>query len=66
MLQVWLTDAGVYVRAGCFWDTLEAFRAAVEREHGQGVHGHEYRAAIALSECHAQHWTPAQSASEAA
>ena len=66
MLQVWLTDAGVYVRAGCFWDTLEAFRAAVEREHGQGVHGHEYRAAIALIECHAQHWTPAQSASEAA
>ena len=66
MLQVWLTDAGVYVRAGCFWDTLEAFRAAVERERGQGVHGHEYRAAIALIECHAQHWTPAQSASEAA
>ncbi|MCC7126445.1 MAG: pentapeptide repeat-containing protein [Acidobacteria bacterium] len=66
MLQAWLTDAGVWVRAGCFWDRLEAFKAAVEREHGQSVHGHEYRAAIALIECHAQHWTPAQSASEAA
>ena len=67
MLHVWLTDAGVYVRAGCFWDTLDKFRAAVSETHGGGgVHAQEYHAAIALIETHAQHWTPAQSASEAA
>lgn len=58
MLQAWLTDAGVYVRAGCFWNTLAEFKAAVEREHGDSVHGHEYRAAVALIELHAAHWTP--------
>ena len=67
MLHVWLTDAGVYVRAGCFWDSLDKFRAAVSETHGGGgVHAQEYHAAIALIETHAQHWTPAQSASEAA
>ena len=58
-LQAYLTDAGVYVRAGCFWDTLDKFRAAVSETHGGGGHAQEYHAAIALIETHAQHWTPA-------
>ena len=57
-LQVWLTDAGVYVRAGCFWDRLDAFRAAVTSTHGDGIHAQEYAAAIALIEAHARLWTP--------
>jgi hypothetical protein len=58
-LQAYLTDAGVYVRAGCFWDTLDKFRAAVSETHGGGGHAQEYHAAIALIETHAQHWAPA-------
>ena len=59
-LTAFNTDAGVYVRAGCFWNTLEAFKAAVQVEHGDNVHGREYRALIALIELHAAEW-PAES-----
>ena len=57
-LQAWLADAGVYVRAGCFWDTLAKFSAAVAKTHGNGIHAQEYAAAIALIEIHAKIWTP--------
>ena len=55
-LLVFLTDAGVYVRAGCFWDTLEAFKTAVEATHGTNEHAQEYAPAIALIEAHARLW----------
>ncbi len=57
-LQAWLTDAGIYVRAGCFWDTLAKFKAAVKETHGDGPHAQEYAAAITLIEMHARLWTP--------
>jgi len=58
-LTAYLTDAGVHVRAGCFFDTLEAFRAAVVAEHADNNHGREYMAAIAMIEAHAGIWAPA-------
>ena len=61
-LTSYLTDAGVHVRAGCFFDTLEAFRAAVVAEHSDNNHGREYMAAIAMIEAHADIWTPAVAA----
>jgi len=61
-LQSWLTDAGVYVRAGCFLDTLDAFKAAVIKTHGDGIHAQEYAATIALIETHARLWTPEKEA----
>ena len=61
-LQAWLTDAGVYIKAGCFCDTLDKFAAAVETEHGDSVHGQEYRQALAQIELHAKLWTPATEA----
>ena len=57
-LTAYLTDAGVHVRAGCFFDTLEAFRAAVVAEHSDNNHGREYMAAITMIEAHASIWTP--------
>ncbi len=60
--SVWLTSRGPYVRAGCFFDTLDAFRKRVDEVHGEGDHGQEYRAAIALFEAHARIWTPATDA----
>jgi len=58
-LTAYLTDAGVHVRAGCFFDTIEAFRAAVVAEHADNEHGREYMAAIAMIEAHAGIWAPA-------
>ena len=54
-----ITDGGVYVRAGCFFNTLTKFAAAVKAEHGTNVHAKEYAAAIALVKLHEKHWTPA-------
>ena len=65
-LTAYLTDAGVYVRAGCFFDTIEAFRAAVVAEHGENEHGREYMAAIAMIDAHASVWTPVAVVAEAA
>ena len=50
LLYAWHTDAGIYVHTGCFWNTLEKFKVAVEKEHGENKHGIHYRAAIALIE----------------
>ena len=58
-LTAYLTDAGVHVLAGCFFDTLEAFRAAVVAEHADNNHGREYMAAIAMIEAHAAIWSSA-------
>lgn len=65
-LVAYLTDAGVMIRAGCFFDTLDAFREAVEQEHGENEHGREYQAAVAMIEAHASIWTPAEAETEAA
>jgi uncharacterized protein YjbI with pentapeptide repeats len=62
-LQAWITDAGVYVRAGCFWDTLAKFKAAVKETHGTTtIHAKEYAAAIKLIEAHARLWKPKKEA----
>jgi hypothetical protein len=54
-----ITDAGVMVRAGCWYGLLAEFGPRVVEEHGNSVHGREYAAAIALIEAHASLWTPA-------
>ena len=58
-LTAYVTDAGVRVRAGCFFGSLDAFRAAVVETHGDSNHGREYAAAISMIESHAAIWTPA-------
>ena len=58
----YLTESGVYVRAGCFFDTLDQFEIAVEKKHGSNKHGCEYIAAVALIKAHAEIWTPKEEA----
>ncbi len=65
-LVAYLTDAGIMIRAGCFFGALDEFRAACVKTHGDGTHGREYAAAIQLIETHAKLWTPAEVAKEAA
>jgi len=54
----YLTDAGVYLQTGCFFGSVDKFRAALKDEHGDNEHAQEYAAALALIECHAQLWAP--------
>ena len=58
MLQLWLTDKGPFVKAGCFTGTIEEFSAAVEKTHGETDHAKEYSMAIMMMEAHAELWTP--------
>ena len=54
MLSVYLTDHGIWLRAGCFWGDLSKFNAAVLETHGEsGLHADEYHAAIAMIETYA-------------
>lgn len=55
-LLSYLTNAGVMVKAGCFFGTLDEFAAAVEKTHGDNEHGKEYRMAILMIESHAALW----------
>jgi hypothetical protein len=55
-----LTDLGVFVRAGCFFNTLTKFAAAVKANHGTNVYAKEYAAAIAMVKLHKKLWTKAK------
>lgn len=66
-LVAFLTDAGIRIRAGRFFDTLDLFKVAVDETHGSNEHGREYAAAIVMIEAHAALWSPAaEPAAEAA
>jgi len=42
-LQAFHTDKGIWIMAGCFFDSIEAFRAAVIKTHGEdSKHGKLY------------------------
>jgi uncharacterized protein YjbI with pentapeptide repeats len=58
-MQAWITDTGVMVQTGCFFDTRDKFELALNAEHGDNDYGQEYRAALALIDKHAELWTPA-------
>lgn len=60
-ISAYLTDSGVMIRAGCFFDTRSKFELALDAEHGDNDHAQEYRAALVLIDKHAEIW-----ASEAA
>ena len=56
VLAAFLTEKGVFLRAGCFFGTTEAFRDKLQGEHGDNVHAIEYRAALVLVEAHYAAW----------
>ena len=59
VLSAFLTEKGVFLRAGCFFGTMEAFRDKLQEEHGDNVHAIEYRAALVLVETHYAAWPAA-------
>lgn len=56
VLVAFLTDAGTYVRTGCYFGLLAEFKRAVRVTHAKSNPAHyvEYHAAIALIETHAK------------
>ena len=56
VLAAFLTEKGVFLRAGCFFGTVEEFRDKLQGEHGDNVHAVEYRAALVLVEAHYAAW----------
>ena len=56
VLAAFLTEKGVYLRAGCFFGTMEEFKGKLQDEHGDNLHAVEYRAALVLVEAHYNAW----------
>lgn len=58
-MQAWITDSGLMICAGCFFDTRDQFELQLASTHGDNTHAQEYRAALVLIDRHAELWTPA-------
>ncbi len=63
-LIAWLTKNGVFIRAGCFWGSRDAFAAKVKETHGDNVHAQEYEAALVLIDAHARLWMPKEASDD--
>jgi hypothetical protein len=55
-LLAFQTEKGIFLRAGCFFGTVEEFRDKLEDEHGDNAHGKEYKAALVMVEAHYSVW----------
>ena len=56
VLSAFQTEKGVFLRAGCFFGTVEEFSAKLQDEHGDNRHAVEYRAALVLIAAHYSAW----------
>jgi len=50
------TDLGIRIQTGCFFGTVEEFKAAVKKKHSDNEHGQEYASVLALVELHFKLW----------
>jgi hypothetical protein len=42
------TDKGIYIKTGCYFDTVENFKLSVDKTHHGTKHEHDYMTAIAF------------------
>ena len=56
----YITDKGLFLRAGCFFGTESEFTTELRATHGTNKHAQEYTAALELARCHARLWTSAE------
>ena len=54
----YITDKGIYLRAGCFFGSVAEFTEKLRSQHGENSHAQEYTAALELIQSHARLWTP--------
>ena len=62
----YITDKGIYLRAGCFFGSVAEFTEKLHREHGENVHAQEYKAALELIQYHARLWPTDEATAEVA
>jgi hypothetical protein len=55
-LIAYVTRAGIYLRAGGFFGTIEEFKVKLAETHKDNNHAQEYGAALAWVEMHAKLW----------
>ena len=51
-LQAFHTDTGIWIKAGCFFDSIEKFREAVTKTHGDSNYAFEYAGICTFIEHH--------------
>ena len=51
-----LTKKGIHILTGCFSGSVDEFKAAIEKKHGDNAHDQEYLAALTLVELHFKLW----------
>ena len=56
-LLAFRTDKGIRLQRGCFFGTVDEFKAALNKKHQDNVHSQEYLAALAMIELHFKLWT---------
>lgn len=55
-LESFLTETGMFIRAGCFFGTLDEFIVRLNDDHGDNAYAVEYRAALVLINAHYEVW----------
>ena len=55
-VSAYLTNAGLMIRAGCFFNARDQFELKLAEAHGDNKHAQEYRAALVLIDMHAELW----------
>ncbi|MCX6896287.1 MAG: pentapeptide repeat-containing protein, partial [Verrucomicrobia bacterium] len=56
MLLAFSTDKGIRLTTGCFFGSVDEFKAKLKTTHGDNVHAVEYEAALTLIETHFKLW----------
>jgi hypothetical protein len=56
MLLGFSTDKGIRLKTGCFFGSIEEFKARAAGTHGDNIHSQEYAAALAMIETHFNLW----------
>jgi uncharacterized protein YjbI with pentapeptide repeats len=58
-LTAFVTDAGLRIQTGCFFGTVDEFKASLQKTHGNNKYAQEYLAALNLIQIHAKLWSAA-------
>ena len=64
--EVFITDQGLRLRAGCFFGTRDEFVQSLNETHGDNIHAHEYTHALDMIDAHCEMWTPKEGVEEGA
>ena len=56
ILLAFATHKGIRLKTGCFFGSIDEFKASAAKTHGDNIHLQEYAAALAMIETHFKLW----------